>query len=163
MKFFKILFSIVLFFLGNSAFADDKANQSFSADPNIQKIAEAYSLDAVDYAKNQFGVRLDWTDASIEEVEKTLARMHSSYMETTPKPTEAQVMQFAKAFGSYLGEVSRRNHGAEWGIVNLFGQKFPGLKTSSGMLFWPWMKVSKRITLGSEEDVFFYYQAFLNK
>jgi hypothetical protein len=37
-------------------------------------------------------------------------------------------MQFAKMFGCYIGEVYRENHGATWGLVEMDGQRFPGLK-----------------------------------
>ena len=143
--------------------ANDKTTQSFVSDPNVQKVAEAYALDAVEYSKKNFGITLDWTDKSIVDVEKALALMHSSYMSTTPRPTEEQVMSFAKGFGSYIGEVYRRNHGAEWGIVNLDGQKFPGLTTKSGINFWPWGRALNRIMQGSENNVADYYKALLEK
>ena len=155
--------ALVFSFIGGSALANDKTTQSFVPDPNVQKVAEAYALDAVEYSKKQFGITLDWTDTSISNVEKALALMHSSYASTTPKPTEEQVMSFAKGFGSYIGEVYRRNHGAEWGIVNLNGQKFPGLKTKSGSNFWPWGRALNRIMHGAENNVVDYYKVLLEK
>ena len=44
-------------------------------------------------------------------------------------------MSFAKGFGSYVGEVFRRNHGGEWGMVTLGDHRFPGLRTTSGTNF----------------------------
>lgn len=143
--------------------AGDKTMQSFVPNPDVQKVAEAYALDAVDYSKKQFGIHLDWTDSSIANVEKALALMHSSYVRTTPRPTEAQVMSFAKGYGSYIGEVYRRNHGAEWGIVDLDGQKFPGLETMSGTNFWPWGRALNRIMQGTENNITDYYKVLLEK
>lgn len=60
---------------GGVALAETPPDQSFSPDPKIQKIAEAYSLDAVDFSAKQFGIKLDWSDASIANVEKALAQM----------------------------------------------------------------------------------------
>ncbi len=143
--------------------AVDQENPSFVADPNIQKIAEAYALDAVDLAKSQFGIQLDWSDASIENVERVLVKMNASYIAETPRPTQQQVMLFAKGFGSYVGEVYRRNYGAEWGMILINGQKFPGLRTKSGTNFWPWGRVVKIITDGDEDNVFDYYRELLKK
>jgi hypothetical protein len=74
---------------------------SFLDDPNIQKIAEAYALDAVDLAANNFSVKLDWSDASIKSVEKILDVMYSS--KEKEKSTPETIYVFAKALGSYLG------------------------------------------------------------
>ena len=136
---------------------------TFSADPQIQTIAEAYAQDAVDFSKSKFGITLDWSDESITEVERALELMHSSFMNTSPRPTEEQAMSFAKGYGSYIGEVYRRNHGAEWGLVDMDGQKFPGLKTESGVNFWPWGRALNRIMEGSENNISHYYNSLLAK
>ena len=143
--------------------AASDANQSFTPDPNIQKIAEAYSQDAVEFAKKQFGITLDWSDASVADVEKALSLMHSSYASTTPKPTEEQVMSFAKGFGSYVGEVYRRNHGGTWGMVHMNGQSFPGMRTPAGVNFWPWGRASNRIIQGPQNNIADYYRVLLEK
>ena len=136
---------------------------SFTPDANVQKVAGAYAQDAVDMAKKQFNISLDWSDASIANVEKALAMMHSSFITTNPRPTEEQAMSFAKGYGSYIGEVYRRNHGGEWGIVDLNGQKFPGLQTKTGVNFWPWGRALNRIMQGPENNVADYYRALLEK
>ncbi len=76
-----------------------------------------------------------------------------------PPPTEEQVSTFAKMLGSYVGEVFRRNHGAEWGMVTLGDDSIPGLRASgSEQLFWPMGKVQKRLVNGPEDNVWHYYQ-----
>jgi hypothetical protein len=163
MKIQTTLFLILIALFGSRTMAQEKNNQNFVADTKIQKIAEAYASDAVDFAKRNFGITLDWSDSSIANVEDALARMHSSYLATSPRPTEEQVMSFSRGFGSYIGEVYRRNHGGEWGIVSLGGQEFPGLRTSSGTNFWPWARASNRIVNGGENNVYDYYQILLTK
>ena len=163
MRLISTLSVLFLFFIGGPVLANDTNSQSFTSDPKIQKIAEAYALDAIDHSKKQFGIILDWTDASVANVEKSLALMHSSYMSTIPRPTEEQVMSFAKGYGSYVGEVYRRNHGGEWGMVNLNGQRFPGLRTKSGTNFWPWGRALNRITQGAENNIADYYGVLLEK
>ncbi|MGF6495511.1 hypothetical protein ABIE56_003710 [Luteibacter sp. 621] len=141
--------------------AADVADKAFTPDANVQRVAEAYAQDAVDYANKQFAIKLDGSDASIANVERALAKMRTSYVTTNPKPTDDQVMSFAKAFGSYIGEVYRRNHGAAWGIVNIGGQKYLGLKSAAGVSFWPWGRAFDRITKGDEANVADYYSALV--
>lgn len=148
---------------GGVALAETSSDQSFSPDPKIQRIAEAYSLDAVDFSAKQFGIKLDWSDASIANVEEALAQMSSSYASTSPKPTDEQVMAFAKGYGSYVGEVYRRNHGGEWGMVTIGGSRYPGVRTTSGSSFWPWGRVFNRITKGAEDNVSDYYAVLLQR
>jgi hypothetical protein len=157
------LFVFCLSLLSTLAPALAETNPNFIPDATVQKVAEAYAQNAVDMTKSQFGITLDWSDASIADVEKVLALMHSSYIGSKPRPTEEQVMSFAKGYGSYLGEVYRRNHGGEWGLVSLNGQKFPGLKTKSDVNFWPWGRAFNRIMQGSENNVADYYRALIEK
>jgi hypothetical protein len=158
-----LLLSVLLAICSPAMAIDPKPSPSFVADSKIQQIAEAYSADAVDFAKSQFGVTLDWSEASIASVERFLAQMHTSYLTTKPRPTEEQVMSFAKAFGSYIGEVYRRSHGGEWGMVTLEGQSFPGLRTRSGVNFWPWGRALNRIMQGPENNVADYYKVLLER
>jgi len=87
----------------------------FSPDPQLQMVAEAYYLDARDQAA-KFGYSLDGSDSSIAVLESFLDRMHREMAGAQPSPKV--VMTFAKMFGSYVGEVYRRNHGAQWGATS---------------------------------------------
>jgi hypothetical protein len=152
------IFVLFLMALVRSVLAEDQAEGVFVADPQIQQIAEAYALDAIDIAKNQFGLKLDRTDESIANVEAILALIHDSYVATNPKPSEEMVMSYAKAFGSYTGEVYRLNHGAEWGMLTLNGRRFPAMKAKSGINFWPWGRALNRIVQGPENNLADYYK-----
>jgi hypothetical protein len=131
------------------------ANPSFQLDPDIAEVAVAYSLDALEYAAN-LGVTLDWSDSSVEEVEMLLAQLHSEMANSQP-PNDA-VWKMAKVLGSYVGEVLRRHHGGEWGMVQWEDQSFPGLQISSGSLCWPWGKVRNRLVNGPEDNVWHYFK-----
>jgi len=133
--------------------------EAFTEDPKLQQIAEAYALDAVDFARDRFKLALDWSDASVMHIETMLAKCHEQMV----NPTDEQILQFAKLFGSYVGEVFRRNHGATWGMVTLESQSFPGLKASGPAgLFWPWGRAQNRIRNGPEDNVWHYYQQLLS-
>jgi hypothetical protein len=110
--------------------------------------------------RDRFKLALDWSDASVAHIETLLAKCHEQMV----NPTDEQVLQFAKLFGSYVGEVFRRTHGATWGIVTLDHQSFPGLKGSGPAgLFWPWGRARNRIRNGPEDNVWHYYQHLLSR
>ncbi len=126
----------------------------------MQQIAEAYALDAVDLARDNFGNTLDWSDASVSSVEDMLAELYTQ--RGVARPSEDQVWTVAKAFGSYIGEVFRRNHGATWGMTSVNGEALPGIQGSNSCaLFWPWSKVFGRLSNGSEDNVWTYYQVLM--
>jgi hypothetical protein len=127
----------------------------FSEDASYQSIAEAYALDAVDFARDNMRLTLDWTDRSIQTLESILGVFSRDL--TKAKPTDEQIHGFSKMWGSYLGEVYRKNYGATSGLVTHGDQSFPGLQADSGTLFWPWGRVAKRIRNGPEDNVWHYY------
>jgi hypothetical protein len=149
--------------MGGRVLASEKSSLSFTPDRTIQKIAEGYSLDAIKFAKKKYGITLDWSDASIANVEVALALMHGAYMKTQPQPTEEHLLFFARGFGSYLGEVYRRNHGAAWGMVHLNGQQSPGIRNKSGKNFRPWERALDRIMKGAANNMADYYKLLLEK
>jgi hypothetical protein len=143
-----------------SAFAPgEEPVSNFEADPRIQQIAEAYALDMVDHARQVHGLEIDWSDDSVQQVERIAAVIHEEYKKN--RPTAEQLEAFYKMVGSYIGEVFRRNHGAEWGWVSLQGSRFPGLRARKGTLFWPWGRAMNRIMHGAEDDLWFYYRGLI--
>lgn len=136
--------------------------ENFVADDRYRQIAEAYALDAVDAARMNFGVELDWSDASVSRVEEMLSVMHQQL--ASARPSQETIETFSKMFGSYVGEVFRRNHGATWGLVTIDGETFAGMRDNqSCALFWPWGRVQNRLTAGDEHNVWHYYQTLLER
>lgn len=127
----------------------------FSDDARYQAMAEAYALDAIDYARDNMRLALDWSDRSIEVLELILDVFHRELAKA--KPTDEQVAEFSRMWGCYLGEVYRKKHGATWGRVTQGDQSFPGMQATSGMLFWPWGRVENRLRNGPEDNVWHYY------
>jgi hypothetical protein len=133
----------------------------FIADEKVKMIAEAYTLDAIDFGRTAFSAQLDRSDASIAELERILTKLHDEL--PTAKPTDEVVDGFVKMLGSYLGEVLRMNHGATWGMVNSDGASFPGMQAANGELFWPWGRVRSRLENGPEDDVESYCKVLFPK
>jgi len=137
-----------------------KASISFTPDERVQRMTEAYSLDACDYLRDQAHINLDWSDASIQQIELVLATFHRQALRD--KPSEEKMMRIAKMMGSYVGEVYRKNHGAVWGIATMNGQRLPALETKASHIeFWPWAKAYNRIANGEEDNVLNYYKQIL--
>lgn len=129
---------------------------SFQPDSRVGKMAEAYSLDAVDLAAKNFAIALDGSEASVERVEWVLGELHASKART--RPPEDTVWWFAKAFGSYVGEVLRRHHGGEWGTVRTGEESFPGIERPNGASIWPWGRAHNRLVNGPADNVWDYYR-----
>lgn len=138
----------------------------FKENADVAKVAEAYSLDCIDFVKKSFGIELDWSDSSVQVVEDLLSQLSSAVNSPNPPPKE-RVSDFSKIFGFYVGEVYRKNHGGVvWGDIFISGQKYYGLgseKDTKAPRFWPTVKANKRIVLGDSENVWHYYQAIIKK
>ena len=133
---------------------------TFTPDENIQRISEAYSLDACDFLRDHFGVTLDWSDSSIRHIETVMDQFHRELAHA--RPSEDEVMKFAKIFGSYVGEVYRKNHGAIWGWVEMDGQRFPGMRDEKrDLTFWPVGRAQNRLVAGAENNMWDYYSALI--
>lgn len=129
---------------------------TFRPDPRFHQIAEAYYLDAIDVALFNFGAHLDGTQDSIQAVEHLLEQLHASI--PVHQPDDETVWKFAKAFGSYVGEVMRKHHGGEWGMMTLEGGEFPAVSLPNGTFCWPWRKVYDRLRNGADDNVWHYYR-----
>ena len=104
----------------------------------------------------EFKVHLDYSENSLQEVEHLLGRLHDDMSKSDANKIE----EMAKIWGGYFGEVVRRHFGGEWSI-----EKYPAgdflivtLNVNGARLF-PSMKVHKRLTQGSGEDIWSFYQA----
>ena len=134
--------------------------------PTVADMMEAYSLDAVDMAKSNFGEELDFSERSVQVVERCLKQLR----DTIPKgffgklvgrgPSSEDIETVAKMFGGYIGEVFRKHHGGEWIIDETMDVHDPviAVQHSSGGKFFPPAKAHKRITNGQEDNVWVYYQ-----
>ena len=139
-----------------------KSTPSFAPDTGTQKDAETNSLQACAFVSEHFGIKLDWSDASIQQIESVLAAFHADV--ASAKPSRKQVWWYSKLFGSYIGEVYRKNHGATWGIVQTNGYNMPALKADlNGEVFLPMARTRDRIVDGAENNVWQYYSQLPKK
>ena len=129
----------------------------FQPDERIGERAASYADRAVEFARDRLGIIFDWSDESVGLIEDILGRLHEDIEKA--KPTEGEILQFAKVFGSYMGEVFRKNHGALWGIITLKGRRIFGLQVpDSQMRLWPWLLAQNRIVNGPEDNINYSYK-----
>lgn len=133
-------------------------------EPTPNEIMAAYAANAVNFAHSNFGISLDFTVESIEQVEALANRL----FHTRPKgfiakffrkePSDNDVQNVCKMLGSYIGEVYRRNKGGEWQINH--EHQAIGLLDGETWIF-PLAKVLKRITNGKKDDLNLYFAEIL--
>jgi hypothetical protein len=97
-----LLLAVALAITWSPAPQGQQSMSNFEPDLEIQQIAESYALDMIDYAKQTYGIDLDWSDDSVQQVER-IAVLHGEY-EKAP-PSDEQIAPFNKMLGSYIGEV----------------------------------------------------------
>lgn len=139
--------------------------------PTVTDMMEAYAQDAVDMAHANFNEQLDYSERSIQVVERCLRKLN----EAVPKgffgrlfgrgPSPQQIETVAKMFGAYLGEVFRKHYGGEWILDDQISPQGPvlALQHSSGGKFFPPAKVFKRLTNGDEDNVWVFYQVLAHE
>jgi hypothetical protein len=137
-------------------------------DELVRQMMEAYAQDAVQGVRDGYGVELDFSPESLQQVEEILGKIHGGIRKgwfwrlVRLETSEEQIETLCKIFGGYLGEVIRKQAGGEWRITDSPGGEGTILTLQKGDdRIFPASKVYKRLTNGAEDDVWFYYQAMM--
>ena len=118
----------------------------------IEQIVFCYASQAVEQARAA-RVELDFSEVSVERLEKLVADAPQENLEET-----------CKMWGAYFGEVVRRRFGGEWSIETYPGQQFATLTlTIAGAKLFPSMKIYRRMTQGASEDLRTFYASVKEK
>jgi len=119
----------------------------FEPAPQVARRAASEAAELVRFARAELGIRLDWTDASIHQIERLAVELGKDLRREGGKPSE--VDKLVRLLGSYAGEVYRRNHGASWGEAYLGGQRRVALRPDSGgKLIWPVERIRRCLRQG---------------
>jgi len=126
-------------------------------------MAEA-AIDAVKYVQKEYDYALDYSEQSINDIEKSLVHIHRVLVTENDEPIDPQVVvTLSNWYGAYVGEVFRRCRGGDWGIDNrepespVFEVQYRGL----GMAFSS--RVFHRIMGGEENNLSDYYNELIMK
>ena len=119
---------------------------------------------AVEVAAVRYGVRLDYTEGSVQAVEALLDRVARARRKGLlgrlfrRGPTDKDLWAHALVFGAYLGEVMRRMWGGEWQAPRPeIGEEYVTFNYGETYV-WPTAKAYKRLLNGDEDNVWFYYR-----
>ena len=109
-----------------------------------------YARAAADLARSQLKQELDFTAESIDFLDDILVLVSES--------PEMDLDFEVRLWGSYLGEVLRRRYAGTWEMTQYPGGEMavPAVEVRGSRLF-PMMKVYRRLTIGSEEDLRAFY------
>jgi hypothetical protein len=114
--------------------------------PDLEAMMVGYARAAADLAGTQFKQKLDFTAESIDTLDDILVLVGES--------PEMDLDFEVRLWGSYLGEVPRRRYAGSWEMTQYPGgaAAVPAIEVRGSRLF-PLMKVYRRLTIGSEEDL----------
>jgi hypothetical protein len=114
--------------------------------PDLGTMMEGYAQAASEFAKSEFGLKLDFTSESIDALDDILVRVGES--------PEFDMDFVVRLWGSYLGEVLRRRYAGSWEMTQYPGgvAAVPAVELRGSRLF-PLMKVFRRLNEGEEEDL----------
>src|SRR5450755_1769203 len=121
-----------------------------AAFPDLGSMMEGYAQGAVDLARKDFEQDLDFSSESIDALDEILVAVGES--------PEMDLDFEVRLWGSYLGEVLRRRYAGSWEMTQYPGgaAAVPAIEVRGSRLF-PLMKVYRRLTIGSEEDLRAFY------
>lgn len=118
---------------------------------SVAEMVEAYAEQAVRTAAG-LNCLLDYSEESVMRMETILDQASIGH-------AQPDVSESCKIWGSYLGEVVRRRFGGDWSIDTYPGKQFATLTlTVNGSRLFPSMKVHRRLTQGTDESLWSFYQ-----
>lgn len=89
----------------------------FSENVTISDVMRSYANGAVQYARSRHGLELDFSEASLENIDRILgARVHEGgvHPNQLSQADEEDLWLYCKMIGGYVGEVIIRNLGGTW-------------------------------------------------
>jgi hypothetical protein len=128
----------------------------------VDEMMEAYSLDAVDYAK-KLNKALDFSESSIQQVEDICTLLYNEIPKgffgklIKKSPSEETIIHMSKMLGGYIGQVMIKHYGGNWTIEDFLNRGNTLVVNIGEMKTFPVSKVYKRFKNGSEDNVNYYY------
>lgn len=137
----------------------DSLDITFEPVEAIDDEARDAAEEAVEFAKEQLELGLDYSGESVEIIDSVLAKLSDLIANEPPDEQNDLAWSYADIFGSYVGEVYRKHYGGSWGVAKVGDDKFPAVcNQETGDVFWPTVKAWQRLTQGAEHDIWNYFQ-----
>ena len=135
---------------------------TLSSEDMVKCIYSGYALDAVDFVRDNYGQKLDFSDESVKIVEAALTDLYDDM--ATAKPSEEQIETMAKMFGGYIGAVMVEGHGWHWKSTGQNELDYPMITVVDGDYHYLVVaKAYKRLINGPEDNVWDAFYIILNK
>jgi hypothetical protein len=130
--------------------SDLRSRLESTAFPDLGAMMEGYAQGAVELARTDFRLNLDFSADSVDILDDILVVVGES--------PERDLDFEVRLWGSYLGEVLRRRYQGGWEMTQYPGGTVavPAVDVRGSRLF-PLMKVYRRLTVGEEEDLRSFY------
>ena len=118
--------------------------------PTLAAMMEGYAQAAVETAKSEYRLTLDYSGDSVNVLDEIVVLVS----ETVDIDLDFE----SRLWGSYLGEVIRSRYAGMWEMTQYPGGQVavPAVEIRGSRLF-PLMKVYRRLTNGEEEDLRTFY------
>jgi Protein of unknown function (DUF1488) len=121
----------------------------------LAKDMEAAAAHAVGLLRKAWSVSLDFSEASVGDVEKVAASIYS-FIDEAERGTE----MYSRYLGAYLGQIFQRYLGGKWvWWSDESGGNVPAIRCGEMTLF-PHDKVRKRLLHGPQDNLEAYYETF---
>jgi hypothetical protein len=119
--------------------------------PDLAAMMEGYARAAVERARLDYALRLDYSAESIDALDDAVTRASD-----TP---EMNLDFEVRLWGSYLGELLRRRYAGLWEMTQYPGglAAVPAIEVRGSKLF-PLMKIFRRLTDSNEDDLRSFYE-----
>jgi hypothetical protein len=137
---------------------------------NIAQVMQAYAEQAVSAAR-EMNITLDYGEDSVHHLERILSQLYEDRPVFLGKaapgeedPARQQIDSMSRIWGGYFGEVIRRCWGGEWTLETYPGTVAPVVTLEvDGAKIFPAMKVYRRLTNGTNDDVAKFYEMVKDK
>lgn len=123
---------------------------------------QAVAAEAVACARKEYKILLDFSPASVQQVENNvLAKLHEIHVNTPMSKSE--LSRNSTCWGAYIGEVLKRIKGGKWQRDSQrVGQGTMPIVFAPGNEAFPSAWVYKRITNGPNDNVTFKFQVVIS-
>ena len=133
---------------------------SMTPDAKFAGVLVAQAQSAVKTAKLKWQESLDFTQDSLEAIERILGKIHNAglYGSGSGKPSEEELAALSKMWGIYIGEVIRRHYGGQW------SQSEDGtlsLSIGDAKAVLPIAKARKRMVDGAGDNIRYYFSSMV--
>jgi len=132
---------------------------SMTPDAKLAGVLVAQSQSAVHSARLKWNESLDFTQDSLEAIERILGKIHNAgrYGSGGAAPDEEELAASSKMWGTYIGEVIRRHYGGQWSLC----EDFTLALLIGEAKAYPIAKARKRIVDGASDNVRYYFSSML--